>query len=94
MTTLIYGYVPRDFYNLELRHHQTLFIAFMCLVLFIYGCKITLFLLICKLFRTFFCLLIEKVLKNLHFIAELSIFAADKPFETIAQDLSHIVRGW
>ena len=43
LKTIYNGYVPRDYLNLELRHHQLLFIVFMlCLILFlIYGDKIT-----------------------------------------------------
>ena len=40
------GYVSRDFYNLELRHHQMLNIAFIVFesnFVLIYGCKFTLF---------------------------------------------------
>ena len=41
LKTIYNGYVPRDYLNLELRHHHILFIVFMlCLVLFlIYGDK-------------------------------------------------------
>ena len=41
LKTIYNGYVPRDYLNLELRHHQLLFIVFMlCLILFlIYGDK-------------------------------------------------------
>ena len=43
LKTIYNGYVPRDYLNLELRHHQLLFIVFMLyLVLFlIYGDKVT-----------------------------------------------------
>ena len=53
------GFVPRDCYCLELRHHQMLFIVVIVLSSFvlIYGCKITCFLLICKLFCFFFIIL-------------------------------------
>ena len=54
---LKYGYSnkARDYLNLELRHHQVLlFILFILTVLLVYGCKVTHFLLICKLFGTFF----------------------------------------
>lgn len=71
------GYVSRDFYNLELRHHQMLNIAFIVFesnFVLIYGCKFTLFILICKHFATFFACLVEKLLKNLHFIQKIPIF--------------------
>jgi hypothetical protein len=85
------GFVPRDYFNLELRHHQMLFIVFIVLSSFVFNLRMQNYeiSLNLQIFCCFFCILLKKNNKSLHFMRIITIFAIDKPFVTIClQDLS------